>query len=72
MRLGERIAQKRKEHGWTQAELARRMGLSEAYGHTQVSSWENGLGGMSVPSARRAAMELGVSLDWLLTGEGSS
>lgn len=64
--IQERILAARAERGWTQAELARRMGLSGPYGHLQVSQWETA---KQAPSARnliRLADAFGVSVDYLL------
>lgn len=36
--IGDNIASKRKEKGWTQTELAERVGVNQI----QVSRWENG------------------------------
>lgn len=62
MNLGERIALKRVEKGWSQRELGKRAGLS----HAQVSDLERGrrrTAGLDV--AKKIARALGVSLDWL-------
>lgn len=62
MTLGERIALKREEKGFSQRELARIAGLS----HAQVSDLERGrrrTAGLDV--AKKIARALGVSIDWL-------
>lgn len=63
--LGTRLREAREKQGWTQPELARRMGLSEAYGYLQISHWENGRKAMSATNLVRAADALGASVDWL-------
>ena len=45
MTTGERIAKKRHEKGWTQHELAKRMGLNSK----SIKDWESGV---SLPSAK--------------------
>lgn len=45
MRIGERIAQKRHEKGWTQNDLAVRIGINVK----SVKDWESGV---SMPSAK--------------------
>ena len=48
----------REEHGWTQKELARRMGVSQ----TIISLWEHGT--CALPRRRLAQLQnLGVELD---------
>jgi HTH-type transcriptional regulator, cell division transcriptional repressor len=64
--LGDRIAAGRRAAGVSQKELARRLGVRLK----TIEAWENDL---SEPRANRAQMlssMLGVSLVWLLTGEG--
>ena len=62
MTTGERIAKKRHEKGWTQHELAKRMGLNSK----SVKDWESGV---SLPSAKniiKLCSLLNVSADYLL------
>ena len=62
MRLGERIAEKRKEQGLTQAELAERMMVTRQ----TVSRWEAGTVLPDVERIAELAAVLGVSCDYLL------
>ena len=63
--LGMRIALLRAEKGWSQAELARRIGVStSAVGMYEQERREPSLGLLV-----RLAQELGVTTDYLLTGE---
>lgn len=62
MTTGERIAKKRHEKGWTQHELAKRMGLNSK----SIKDWESGV---SLPSAKniiKLCSLLNVSTDYLL------
>ena len=59
--MGGRIAAIRKAKGWTQAQLAERMGVSVQ----AVSKWETGASWPDVTTLPRLAGELGVSIDWL-------
>ncbi|MCB1409055.1 MAG: helix-turn-helix domain-containing protein [Rhodobacter sp.] len=64
--LGDRLAAARDAAGLTQAELSQRLGVRAK----TLRDWENDL---SEPRANRLQMLaalLGVSLRWLLTGEG--
>lgn len=64
--FGDRLAAAREEAGLTQAALARNIGVRTSL----ISGWENDL---KEPRANRLQMLsglLGVSLSWLLTGEG--
>jgi transcriptional regulator with XRE-family HTH domain len=64
--LEERIKQRRIELGWSQAELARRMFVSQP----SVAEWESGRKAPHLKNMARLAMLLGVSFDWLSTGRG--
>lgn len=67
-RMGERIKNLREASNLTQAELARKLGLSRS----AVNAWEMGL---SVPSAAYVvalSKQLGVSTDYLLGINSSS
>jgi HTH-type transcriptional regulator, cell division transcriptional repressor len=64
--FGDRLAGAREAAGLTQKELAKSLGVK----HTTLVSWEND---MSEPRANRLQMlagMLGVSLGWLITGQG--
>lgn len=65
--LGDRLAAAREAAGMTQAQLGQRLGVRPK----TLRDWENDV---SEPRANRLQMLaalLGVSLRWLLTGEGS-
>ena len=62
--LGTMIAEKRKEKGLTQAELALKMGVTDK----AVSKWERDLSYPDVVSFPRLAEALGVSVDELMQG----
>ncbi len=62
MKLGERIAEKRKEQGMTQAELAEKMLVTRQ----TVSRWEAGTVYPDVEKISELAVILGVSCDYLL------
>ncbi len=62
MKLGERIAEKRKELGMTQAELAEKMLVTRQ----TVSRWEAGTALPDVERVAELAAVLGVSCDYLL------
>ena len=65
MALAERVRQLRKEHGWSQAELAERVGADPA----QISRYE---GGRVMPSAEalvKLAEMFDVSCDYLLVDD---
>ena len=63
--LGIRIAILRITKGWSQAELARRIGVSTS----AVGMYEQGRREPSLGLLVRLAQELGVTTDYLLTGE---
>lgn len=65
-RLGARVRALRNEHTWTQAELARRTGLSARF----LVELEKGEGNISVVRLAEIAQALGVSLATLLGGLG--
>ncbi len=60
--IGHRVRERRKEVGWTQAELARRTGLSSA----AISQIESGDRNPSGEVAARLAEALRVTADYLL------
>ena len=63
--LGARIAEKRKEKGIKQEELAECLGVSAQ----AVSKWENDLSCPDIMTLPALARRLGVTVDELLTGE---
>ena len=63
MKLGERIAEKRKEQGLTQAELAEKMLVTRQ----TVSRWEAGMALPDIERVAELAAVLNVSCDYLLT-----
>lgn len=64
MMLGMRIALLRANNGWSQAELARRIGVSAS----AVGMYEQGRREPSLDLVIRLANEFGVSTDYLLIG----
>ena len=64
--LGLRIYQLRKAKGYTQEELASRMGGGTS--KSMICKWENGVSMPSVASARLLVDALGCSLHFLVTG----
>lgn len=69
MTISTRIRDARKAKGWSQLDLARRMGLSDAYGPMQVSHWENEYKEPTPASLLRLSDALEVTVDYLLRGE---
>jgi transcriptional regulator with XRE-family HTH domain len=65
MDVGERIRARRDELGLTQAQLADELGVT----HQHVSGIESGISAPSLDLLVRIARRLGVSTDFLLTGE---
>ena len=63
--LGERIAEKRKEKGYKQEELAEMLGVSAQ----AVSKWENDISCPDIMTLPNLARRLGCTVDELLTGE---
>ena len=63
--LGARIALLRKNSGWSQADLARRLGISAS----AVGMYEQGRREPSSELLVAMAREFGVSVDYLLTGQ---
>ena len=60
--LGERLAALRKDRGFTQVELAERLGVSQ----NAVSEYENGKSRLSATMLRKIADTIGVSSDEIL------
>ena len=63
--VGYTIADLRKRNNMTQAELSRRLNVSDK----TVSKWENGLGYPEITQFPEIAKIFGVSVDYLMTGE---
>lgn len=61
-----RIKAARKVLGWSQADLARRMFVSQP----SVAAWELGSKAPHTKNLTRLAVLLGVSFEWLTTGRG--
>lgn len=60
--LGDRIAERRKQLGWSQVDLAQRLGVAS----TRISEFESGLKtDCNLSTARRLARALGCSIDYL-------
>ena len=66
--IAEKIKALREARSWTQAELARRMGITR----NGVNSWEQGLSIPSPASIVELAKTFSVSTDYLLGGGGAS
>ena len=64
--IGQRIARLRKEHGYTQIELAERIGITQ----TSVSDYETGRLKLSDEMVARLSLALGVSSDIILGLKG--
>ena len=67
MSLGERIRQRRNKLRVTQQELAQALGMTPQH----ISAIEQGKGAPSLGILPKLAEELGVSVDYLLTGKES-
>ena len=65
--IGKTIAELRKEKGWTQAELAQKLQVSDK----AVSKWEKDIGIPSVEFFPMLAALFGVSIDYIMTGKSS-
>ncbi|MGE6107872.1 LexA family protein [Aeromonas sobria] len=64
--INDRITASRQAQKMSKAELARRVGIS----HASVSKWESGLNQPKGRYLNDLAAALGVSVNWLLTGDG--
>lgn len=64
--MKERIKRARKERGWSQTELARRMQVTQP----SVADWESGRKAPSMKNMVRLAKLLDVGFEWLSTGRG--
>ena len=63
--IGQRITERRKKFGWTQEELAERGNLTPQF----ISYAESGKRAMRPENLLKISSALGVSADYLLTGE---
>ena len=63
--IGASIVELRRKNGYTQAELAEKLNISDK----TVSRWENGLGFPEVTQFPALAKIFGVTVDYLMTGE---
>jgi len=62
-RIANRLAEARRERGWTQSELARQSGVGRAH----ITRIEGGhLPGVTADTVRKLAQALGITSDWLL------
>jgi transcriptional regulator with XRE-family HTH domain len=60
--IGEKIATRRKQLGWTQTDLARKIGIASS----RISEFENGIKtDCNLSTAKRLARALGCSIDYL-------
>lgn len=66
--LGKRISIARKEHKWTQIDLAKRLKVNTK----NVMRWEKDENLPNIEMAVKIAKVLGVSLDYLATGDKQS
>lgn len=66
--FGRRVAELRKERGWTQDELACAMGYMSDSRNTTVSKIESGKSNLPVTQVYILTRVFGVSADWLLYG----
>lgn len=65
--VGERIKKRRQELEWTQDQLAQKAGISKSF----LSDLENGKRSVGAENLLDIARALGVSIDYLMTGEAS-
>lgn len=65
LEVGRRIAAVREQNGYTQDQLARRIGITSS----AIAQYETGRTMPKPKNAQKIAMECGVSLDWLWEGE---
>ena len=63
--IGKRIADLRKNHNWTQVELANKIHTTDK----AVSRWESGIGAPELDNLCMLAKLFGVTVDFLLTGK---
>lgn len=62
--IGSRIVRLRKERGWSQAELARRLNVDRS----RVSHWERGVHVPPIEALAELSALLGITLDFLVSG----
>lgn len=67
MALGDRIKARRTKLGWTQDVLTRKAGISKGF----LSDVENGKRSIGAETLLDVARVLGLSLDFLMTGQGT-
>ena len=65
--VGDRIKKRRNELGWTQDQLAQKAGISTSF----LSDLENGKRSVSADNLLDISRVLNLSLDFLMTGEGT-
>jgi transcriptional regulator with XRE-family HTH domain len=65
--IGERIKKRRLELEWTQEQLAQKAGISKSF----LSDLENGKRSVGAENLLDIARALGVSIDFLMTGQAS-
>lgn len=68
--IGDRIRIARELRGWTQTDLAIRLGLDKDAGFSQVSRWENDQREPRVKVVARIVEVTQTDGHWLLTGHG--
>ena len=66
--MKERIKRARRERGWSQAELARRMSVPQP----AVAEWESGRKAPNMKNLVHLAKLLDVGFEWLSTGRGET
>lgn len=66
--IGERIARKRKEKGWTQEQLAKQIPISRS----AIAQWETNRSGQLNANLARLARVLGITVEYLLFAGGGS
>lgn len=66
--VGERVRKQRTQLGWTQEQLAQRAGISKSF----LSDLENGKRSIGAETLLDLGRAVGVSLDYLMTGESST
>jgi transcriptional regulator with XRE-family HTH domain len=67
--LGRRVAETRLHRGWSQAEVARRMGKQNSQ---TISEWERDVSAPSAGELMKLAEALEVTTDWLLYGRSAT
>lgn len=65
--IGQRIRHKRKEFGWTQQELAKKL---KDVSHVAISQWESNTTKPNAENLYELSQILGCDFGWLLKGEG--